>query len=54
MVLLVLSILLLIKRYSTIIMVYNHLDMKDFHPIQSVVKVDGTTFGIGEVLDADY
>jgi len=33
-------------------MVYKNLDMLDVHPIQSVVKVDDTTSGVGEALEA--
>jgi phosphonoacetaldehyde hydrolase len=33
-------------------MVYRNLDLMDVHPIQSVVKVDDTTSGIGEALEA--
>jgi phosphonoacetaldehyde hydrolase len=33
-------------------MVYKNLDMLDAHPIQSVVKVDDTTSGVGEALEA--
>lgn len=33
-------------------MVYRNLDMLDVHPIQSVVKVDDTTSGVGEALEA--
>ncbi len=33
-------------------MVYRNLDLMDIHPIQSVVKVDDTTSGIGEALEA--
>jgi len=33
-------------------MVYRNLDLLDIHPIQSVVKVDDTTSGIGEGLEA--
>jgi len=33
-------------------MVYKNLDLMDIHPIQSVVKVDDTTSGIGEALEA--
>lgn len=33
-------------------MVYRNLDLLDLHPIQSVVKVDDTTSGIGEGLEA--
>ncbi len=32
-------------------MVYKNLDLMDVHPIQSVVKVDDTTSGIGEALE---
>ncbi len=32
-------------------MVYRNLDLMDIHPIQSVVKVDDTTSGIGEALE---
>jgi phosphonoacetaldehyde hydrolase len=32
-------------------MVYKNLDLMDIHPIQSVVKVDDTTSGIGEALE---
>ena len=33
-------------------MVYKNLDLLDIHPIQSVVKVDDTTSGVGEALEA--
>lgn len=33
-------------------MVYRNLDLLDVHPIQSVVKVDDTTSGVGEALEA--
>lgn len=33
-------------------MVYRNLDLMDVHPIQAVVKVDDTTSGIGEALEA--
>ena len=33
-------------------MVYRNLDLMDVHPIQSVVKVDDTTSGVGEALEA--
>ena len=33
-------------------MVYRNLDLLDVHPIQSVVKVDDTTSGVGEGLEA--
>lgn len=33
-------------------MVYRNLDLMDIHPIQSVVKMDDTTSGIGEALEA--
>jgi phosphonoacetaldehyde hydrolase len=33
-------------------MVYKNLDMLDAHPIQSVVKVDDTTSGVGEAQEA--
>ena len=33
-------------------MVYRNLDLMDIHPIQSVVKVDDTTSGVGEGLEA--
>jgi phosphonoacetaldehyde hydrolase len=33
-------------------MVYRNLDLMDIHPIQSVVKVDDTTSGVGEGLTA--
>ena len=33
-------------------MVYRNLDLLDIHPIQSVVKVDDTTSGVGEGLEA--
>ena len=33
-------------------MVYRNLDLLDVHPIQSVVKVDDTTSGLGEGLEA--
>jgi phosphonoacetaldehyde hydrolase len=33
-------------------MVYRNLDLMNIHPIQSVVKVDDTTSGIGEALEA--
>ncbi len=33
-------------------MVYRNLDLLDIHPIQSVVKVDDTTSGVGEALEA--
>jgi phosphonoacetaldehyde hydrolase len=33
-------------------MVYRNLDLMDVHPIQSVVKVDDTTSGVGEGLEA--
>ena len=33
-------------------MVYRNLDLMDVHPIQSVVKVDDTTSGVGEALAA--
>ena len=33
-------------------MVYRNLDLLDVHPIQAVVKVDDTTSGIGEALEA--
>jgi len=32
-------------------MVYRNLDLMDIHPIQSVVKVDDTTSGVGEALE---
>ena len=33
-------------------MVYRNLDLMDVHPVQSVVKVDDTTSGVGEGLEA--
>ena len=33
-------------------MLYRNLDLMDVHPIQSVVKVDDTTSGVGEALQA--
>ena len=33
-------------------MVYRNLDLMDIHPIQSVIKGDGTVSGIGEALEA--
>ena len=33
-------------------MLYRNLDLMDMHPIQSVVKVDDTTSGVGEALQA--
>lgn len=33
-------------------MVYRNLDLMDVHPIQAVVKVDDTTSGVGEALEA--
>jgi phosphonoacetaldehyde hydrolase len=33
-------------------MVYRNLDLLDIHPIQAVVKVDDTTSGVGEGLEA--
>lgn len=33
-------------------MVYKNLDLMDIHPIHSVVKVDDTTSGVGEALEA--
>ncbi len=33
-------------------MVYKNLDLMDVHPIQAVVKVDDTTSGVGEALEA--
>lgn len=33
-------------------MVYRNLDLLDVHPIQAVVKVDDTTSGVGEALEA--
>ncbi len=33
-------------------MVYRNLDLLDVHPIQSVIKVDDTTSGVGEALEA--
>lgn len=33
-------------------MVYRNLDLMDVHPIQAVVKVDDTTTGVGEALEA--
>ena len=32
-------------------MLYKNLDMMDVHPIQSVIKVDDTTSGVGEALE---
>ncbi|MBL1275161.1 MAG: phosphonoacetaldehyde hydrolase [Ectothiorhodospiraceae bacterium] len=33
-------------------MLYRNLDLMDVHPIQSVVKIDDTTSGVGEALEA--
>lgn len=33
-------------------MVYRNMDLMDVHPIQSIVKVDDTTSGVGEALEA--